>query len=94
MFDPTLLTSHKAAPVELAPASFNHDSSACLEASPTTHQLAAVSARRVPVADATARAERPRLAVRLAEVGRRGHEDEVCVGGRPEAVVAGDQFAT
>jgi len=91
-FNATLLASHEAAPVELAPAAFDDDPSACLEAAPAAHQLAAVGACRLPVAEATARTQRAGLAVRLAEVRGRGDEDQVGVGGRAEAVVARDEF--
>lgn len=93
-FDATLLTAHETAPVELAPASFDNHSPTCLEAAAAAHQLAAVGAGRRPVAEPAARAQRPGLAVRLAEVRRRVDEDEVGVGRGPEACVAGDQFAT
>lgn len=79
--------------MKLAPASLDDDSSACLEPTPATHQLAAVSAGRLAVAEAAARAQRPSLTIRLAEVGRCGDEDEVGDGGRAESRVAGDQFA-
>jgi len=81
--DVTLLASDEATPVELAPASFDDDPPACLEPTPAAHQLAAVRAGRLPVAEAAARAQRPCLAVLLAEGD----------GGGPEAGVAGDQFA-
>ena len=91
--DVTLLASDEATPVELAPASFDDDPPACLEPTPAAHQLAAVRAGRLPVAEAAARAQRPCLAVLLAEVRRRVHEYQIGDGGGPEAGVAGDQFA-
>ena len=91
--DATSLAAHEAAPVELAAAALDDDPSARLEAAAAAHELAAVGARRRPVAEAAARAQRPGPAVRLAEVGRRGHEDEVGGGRRPEAGVAGDELA-
>jgi len=90
----TFLASHEAAPVELAAAAFDDHPTPGLEAAAAAHELAAVGAGRRPVAEAAARAQRPGLAVLLAEVGRRGDEDEVGVGRRPEARVAGDQFAS
>ena len=92
--DATPLTAHVAAPVELAAAPLDDDPSTRLEAAAAAHELAAVGPGRRAVAQAAARAQRPRAAVRLAEVGRRGHEDEVGGRGRPEAGVAGDQLAS
>ena len=91
--DAAALTAHEAAPVELAAAPLDDDPPARLEAAPAAHELAAVGARRLAVAEPAARAQRPGPAVLLAEVRRRGHEDEVGAGRRAEARVAGDELA-
>lgn len=52
------------------------------EASTAAHEVAAVGARRVPVALAATSARRPGLRIRVAEAARALDEDEV-VAGRP-----------
>jgi len=79
------------APVELAAAAFSDASPRRRESSPATHEVAAVGARRLPLAEATARARRPGFRVRVAEVARPVDEDEVVAGGPVEGAVALDE---
>jgi hypothetical protein len=74
-FNPTFLTPHVAAPVELTVASFNDRPSDRVETPSAAHELAAVG--RVggdgPVARSAPRSQRPGTLIGLAEV-RRGTE--------------------
>lgn len=77
--------------MELAAAALGDLPSCRREAAPATHEVAAVGARRLPVAPAAARPRRPRLRVRVAEIARTLDEDEVVAGGTVESAIALDE---
>ena len=91
---PTLLTLDVTAPVKLAVTPLDDALTSYVVAPTAAHQLAAVDARRRPIAQAAVRSQRPGATVRLAEVGRVAQVDEVGVGRRLVLVVRRHQLAS